>query len=420
VRTRVPPLPGEDARAFGRRLDVEMVVEGTVRRAGDDVRITVRLSSVVDGFQVWAARYKGSLGDLLDLIDRAAREIGGAIDGTKLAELPRPAIATDDVERYLRARHAALGSSVATMELAHLQMAREIARDDPRLLSVVASGYARLSGIHGEALLDEARTLVRRAIDVAPALGEPWLALAYVRLHGRDTVGAAEPVQRAIRNAPSLADAHDFAGRLLCEAGLEAEAIRLLDRAIWLDPTLAFGLQGRARIDALRGDWDRAARNFERLRELRDPNTFGPMFWRLSLWAGRDLVERPDVDGVKGQVRVVVEATRAVLDGEPDVSERLRAVRTWGRELEPRSRMARLLLQIECELLAFRGDADGALDALSRSVDQGLEDLPWITQCPLLVPLAGDPRHVALTTTVRARAEAVAHAWREAAERPAF
>src|SRR5205085_11597494 len=94
-----------DPRDLGRELEVEVVVEGSVRKAGDKLRITTRLIGVADGFQLWAKRFDRPASDVFAIDEEAAREIADAL--TVDLAVPVRAAPTDPValDLFLRARH---------------------------------------------------------------------------------------------------------------------------------------------------------------------------------------------------------------------------------------------------------------------------------------------------------------------------
>ncbi|MCB9596081.1 MAG: protein kinase [Sandaracinaceae bacterium] len=412
VRAGGAPREGEDARAFGHRLGVELVLHGSLRRAGDGVRVRLRLTSVEDGFHVWADRYACALGDLLVTSDRAAQAVAGAAGRASLPSLGRAEVPAEAVELYLKARRALeLGPAVGDGEAASSLMTRAhaLAPADPGILSglaiaLVREGY-RPPGTDA-ATLEVARAHAERALELAPHLAEPWLALARVRHGAGDTPGAIRALRRALKSGPSVAEAQAFAARLLTELGRFDEARRYADRALWLDPTLGFVHFDLLRHDAIRADWDAVearladmAEAFPELAALSGP--------RLSLWAGRRLLPEELVDRVGPDARVMLD----LAEGDLDPSARLDALERLIAALDPVSLAARMFNQLRVELLCGARRPDEAMPSVEASVRAGLEDLPWMDGCPLLAPLRGRPDFTALRERVAARAERALLEW---------
>jgi len=139
VRGRVSADAGDrDAVETGRRLGVDVVVEGSVRRAGEAFRVSARVASVADGFQIWSARFQRPVAEAFALNDDVARGIAAALSA-KLAQdarsLPTDPIAID---LYFRARHAmARFWTEGGIEEAHSLFTQALARapNDPTILA---------------------------------------------------------------------------------------------------------------------------------------------------------------------------------------------------------------------------------------------------------------------------------------------
>ncbi len=243
-----------DPREIGRELGVQVVVEGSVRRAGGRVRISARLVSVADGFQIWAKRFDRPEQDVLSINDEAACAIAEALtlDGGPLRGRAREAPASPlAIDLYLRARH-----EYRQMWPEHVRRAIElfdqalaIAPDDPLLLSGLAMALSRVAFWVGAAGVARAREVAQRAVLAAPQLGEAQLAYGSMLFQLGENTGAARALRAAVAQSPGLAEAHGALGRLLTEAGAADEGIRLMETAVALDPaTPLVGPDSRARL----------------------------------------------------------------------------------------------------------------------------------------------------------------------------
>ncbi|MGE0788297.1 MAG: protein kinase [Sandaracinaceae bacterium] len=412
VRSGGAPRDGEDARSYGERLGVELALDGSVRRAGDSVLVRLRLTSVQDGFHVWAERFEASLGELLVTSDHAARAVATAAGRATLPEAPRHGMPPEAVELYLRALrigHLAMFSDERASNL--LLKALALAPEDPQILSALAIAQVRESfrpSSPDPTLLEQARTNAERALEVAPHLAEPWVALARVRHSTGDTVGAVRALDRALHNGPSVASAHAFASKILTELDRRQEARQYAERALWLDPEQPFVHLDLLRLDSLEGDWDAVE---ARLADLHRMHPFyaylaGP---RLSVWADRELLPIGDDVELMPASRLMKELLERVTAGTADhwqsyLDEALATV-------EPRSLGARMFQQLRAELNGKLGNLDEAMDAVEKSVDAGLEDLAWIEGCHLLDGLRDRPAMARARRTVRERADRALAAW---------
>ncbi|MCE9577052.1 MAG: protein kinase [Deltaproteobacteria bacterium] len=403
----------------GARLDVAMVVEGSLRRRGDQVRIAARLIHVGDGFQVHATRVDCAAHEVLATGDRLAREIAGALSMRVDRQVARP---TDPraVELYLRARielrrwwRAPVAEAVALLE-----QARALAPDAPAVLATRAFAHVRLWLMAEGARSGElAYQAALDAIAVAPRHGEARLALGMARVNRGEVLEGVADIAWAVSHAPLLSDAHEQAGRLLVEIGAEELGLARLRDATRLDPDKAPLLDCEiARVHALFGRWELVARLIAPALADDDPAMRAVaqvLAARLALWRG----ERPDraawTIGFATDNALVRIFAAALLD-------RVLAEDDWQWMMtfvgEPTAALRSRLFagQVAVELAAACGMPDRAMAALGATVDTGLFDQAWLEGCPLIAPLVGDPRLAELRRRVAERAAQVLAAYHAA------
>ncbi|WP_437965297.1 protein kinase [Sorangium sp. So ce260] len=435
-------LDNRDPRDIGRELGVQVVVEGSIRRTGGGyghdgprsqprapysrsgsrlppagVRVTARVISVEDGFQLWAKRFDSSPEALLTVSDDAASAIAGALTvdaASRDREAPSDPRAID---LYLRARHQLrhLWYGDAAPAVALFEEALSFSPNDPNILSGYAIASARLMAARGDgrAQLAKAQQAAERAIALAPALGEPWVALATVRFSACDPVGAVPALRKALQCAPSLAKAHELLGRLLLEAGLVDEAVFRLDTALTLDPGELFPRWELARGRALLGDWAAAGALLDMPAE--DPSSRfhkAIMRARFGLWRSAPF---PLDDLPLSTENVPIQYARIYRDvlATSRLSDEQRAfLRSKADGSEPGSRLRPLFLQMHAEILAFLGENDALFGTLASAVEAGLFDALWMQRCAVLDRARADARFAPLRARVEERAAAVVAAFR--------
>lgn len=235
-----------DAREVGRRLDVDYVLEGSVRRQKDQVRVNADLVRASDGTRLWSDSYDGKLDDIFAIQQR----IGGAIAGALRRKLIRTPTLT--------------GPLVTNGEAYNLYLtARGLIRTRNRDVFVTSSN------------------LLRDAIKLDPNYAPAWASLAestYLEDFPDANEGliAALPradgyARRALQLAPDLADAHRVLALLLPYGS--PEALSHLRRAVELDPDNAEALLGLGSGLAAAGQFDAEMAAYRRAREL-DPAWF--------------------------------------------------------------------------------------------------------------------------------------------------
>jgi len=238
-----------DVREIGERLDVRTVLEGSVRRAGNRLRISVQLVNVTDGFHIWSERFDRTVDDVFLIQDEIARSITESLRVT----LTRPATgvmvkpATSNLEAYhLYLRGRFLMNKFADLH-GSLTGARTCFEQAVELDPMYSAAYAGLSEVctalgyttflpapeASRAALEAAE----RAVTLDPSLPEGHTALGWTKtLFAIDMRTAERDFQRAIEIAPGYAPAHGYYALLLCGLGRSAQAIDHASQARHYDP----------------------------------------------------------------------------------------------------------------------------------------------------------------------------------------
>ncbi len=399
------------AEAVGRELGVDVVVDGSVRRRGDKLRLAARAIGAVDGFQLWASHVDTDLGGLLSAGDEIARAIARAL--TVEIDVPvRRATDARVAELYLESKaRLRLGWASGDVEPVIAELEPVVrAESDPGLIALLAAAYAR-SAFYGQAArLVPARELAARAVALAPGSSDAHLALGVTCLYGLDVAGAGRSIARAVSRAPGNVNAQAALGAILLEADLLDEGIVHLEAAQAIDPIgthtsdlpRAYVYAGReaeneALYAALSPPYN--SRGFVELQRARYAMWRGELY-ELAVDPSTPPYFQQYVRAIRGAhaARTLTPAELAVLDSMASVaSPRLRATRT----------------QFGVEILTFVGDHDAALVRMQQSVDAGLQDLCWVRRCALLAPLRPRAEFQRLAAIVEARAREVIAGVRE-------
>jgi serine/threonine-protein kinase len=417
VKARAAPRGhDEDASAYGERLGVGRVVTGRVQQPDPErVRLAIALTSVEDGFQIWAEKFDCAMEELLETTDRVAQAIANALGDARLRG-ERPDGDPEAVDLHLELRRVISQPILVDPEAPFvlLERAKKIAPRDAVVLAFCAIGAVRSTyrpGSRREAM-DVARATAERAVELGPDLPEPWVAMGQVRYGAGDSPGAVRALRRAIANGPSVCEAHELLGRMLLDAGLVEEAQRILEQALWIDPDRTFAFRELVRLYALEGEWGSVERGLARLAAL-DREQHLIMAVRLSLWAGRPLADPATGATSAKHVAALAEigwsAIRSRALREKDVATIRRVRESFVGQLLPQ----RFFRQLEAEFHAFVGNRDGAMELVHEAAEAGLEDRVWIDRCPLIAPYAREPALERDVEAIRARAEEVRRAWDE-------
>jgi serine/threonine protein kinase/tetratricopeptide (TPR) repeat protein len=240
-----------DVREVGRRLNVATVLDGSVRKAGNRLRITAQLVSVADGYQLWSERYDRELADIFAIQDEVT---GAIIEHLRLSLLPQEQQAvfkrsTEDVEahsHYLRGLHYLWAYSSTGFHEAIACFERAVARDPGYALAYWGLADAHLQmAFWGttppSAACGKVRLYARKALELDPDLGDAHGALSYVHtIHDWNWPAAEREAREAVRLSPRSAMAHAYCSWLLINTERFEEGLVEAKQALRLDPDNSF------------------------------------------------------------------------------------------------------------------------------------------------------------------------------------
>jgi eukaryotic-like serine/threonine-protein kinase len=281
------PLP-----EIAKELGVDAVIEGSVERSGEEVRITAQLINARNDTHLWARSYHRNLRDVLAMQSEVARAIAGEISVQLTPqeqarfERSRP-VNTAAYEAYLRGLYHWNFHTPEEMQKAVSEFNRAIEIDPGYALAYVAlsNTYHLLpfnADIAPQEAFPKAKEAALKAIQLDPQLGEAHSSLALVLgQYDWDWAGAEREHKRAIELSPNSPSALMYYAELLSLEGRHDEAIAAASRGRELDPVAgAVGLQ-LSRAYFHERQYDRAAQSFLQFLEI------NPRFWPLHLYLGQ-------------------------------------------------------------------------------------------------------------------------------------
>jgi non-specific serine/threonine protein kinase len=367
---------GTDVRAIGERLGVGALLEGSVRRAGDRLRVTVQLVSTGDGYQLWSERFDRQMEDVFAIQEEIAESVARALrlvlsDGDRDALQSRRTSSLEAYELYLRARQ--ILNSLRGLRVAVPLLERAIELDPSfalahAALAEVSHWLYAWSGARPEDLR-RAEAASQRALGLAPDLAEVRVARGAALALTRRFDEAAAEFHLAIRKNPQLWEAYWLFGRMRFAEGRHDEAERLWTRAMAVRPEdhqvplligMIYGEAGRAAdVEAIQWKGIELARR----QLVRDPGDVRAMY----LCAGA-LVERGRVEeGLR-----LLDRARELAGDDPSV-----------------------LYNAAC-VYAKAGEREKAFAALESCVRVGWGNRDWMARDSDLADLRADPRFQAL------------------------
>ena len=393
-----------DIRTIADSLGVETVLEGSVRRSGDRVRITVQLIDAEHGFHLWSGEYDRDVEDVFATQDEIAVAVTEAlVPRLKAEDTPVTRGGTQNVtayDEYLKGRE-----KWRTRDLGQLREAIEHFRTAVDLDPGFALAWSGLADaidalawrdIGAVDLLPEGRLAAFRAVALDPEMAEGWVSAGVLAAEfDGDYEGGVLALRRAIELRPSYASAHQQLGSLLTNIGRVEEARRYFAKAVELDPLSWFFRFNYADNLFMGGETERARREYERTNEMgktgRVSLTMVLLARELGLSAGEAAdfaeamaeqigFEAPAEWRVVGEAIVTGSRTEeaiAVIDGSPGMI--------------PRDEFAlRLRLGQRDEMIAH-------LQEMQRT---GAGDLLRIGVYPEFDPLRDDPRFIEIVESL--------------------
>lgn len=401
---------GKSSQAIGRELGVEAIVDGSVLRAGDQARISVRLVDVATDRNVWGHDYTGGVQDVLSLQADAARAIAGEIRASFAPADERRLISVAAVgpaafEQYLRGRHQWNRRTPASLlqALTHFRQAVALQPDYAAAHAAIAETLVVLpafptSAMSPEEALPQARASAERAIALDDRLAEAHAALAYARLHSLDQAGAEAAFQRALDVNPGYATAHFWYAAALASIGRFDEAIEHAMRAERLDPVSPIIVSGTAWMHHLARRFDMEVQSAGRALDLE--SNFMMAHYRL----GEGLLHQ----GQMSKAVDALEKARTLSDDSPDLIAAVAyAHGRMGRTRDARAALQKLLMLRTSKVryvssyalaLVYTGlaDRDQAFAWLRRAQTERAWGMAFLNVEADFDPLRSDPRFAAL------------------------
>lgn len=367
-----------DIDAIGARLNVNTVLEGSVRKADGHLRVTAQLINVDDGYHIWSEGFDRELKDVFGIQKEIAESVARAFQlslspSEERAIEQKPTENIEAYEYYLRGRRHFYFLNEQGWELAREAFSRAIELDPDYALA-----YAGLADCYSCLYMFAESSATNRQ--------------------------QAETNSRlALQLAPDSAQVHASRGLALSHSKRYEEATKAFERAIELDPKLFDAYYFYGRHAFAQGQMDKAAELFEKAYEVRpdDYQATGlltQVYKKLGLEEA--LVDARDrgLKAIEERLKIYPEDSRALCFGAASLSEagQVEKAQEWlDRAFETGGDDAVTLYNIAC-IYAQMGEAEEAVECLERSVSKGMAQIEWIVNDTDLDPIRDHPRYKAL------------------------
>ena len=396
-----------DLHEVGRALNVATVLDGSVRRSGDRLRITAQLNDVATGYQLWSETYERELTDIFAIQDDITSQIVSALQVHLDEEPSRAAAAPVDAEVYQRVLRGRFFWNQRTPE--GFVRAGELLQEAARLAPQYAPAYSALADVYlsqydyglmsWEESTVKARAAATKALELDETSAAAQTSLAHILLHEWQWQAAEQHFLRALELDPNYTLALHWYALCLTALGRTDEAVEVMQRARQLDP-LSVRINadlGMALLAA--GKYHEAVAQEDRALEL-SAEAAVPRWIR-----GMALEQLRRFDAAERDMRVALDA----MSGYEAVKGSLgHLYAISGRQAEARKLLGELTSQADTTDVTFFAalvcagldDNDGALTWLERAVEKRSGSVRYLKIDPRLAGLRDEPRYQQLMERV--------------------
>ena len=387
----------EEPKAIGEKLGVSTLLEGTVRKQDDRVRIVAELINAADGIELWTRTFDREPKDIFAVQEEIARAVAESLKVTLLGSQDRPAQrgAPSNVEAhnaYLQGHFHFQRRNLEDYRKAvgYFDQAIQLDPDYALACAERSEAWTFIGDLTGqrEPAWSKARSDAERAVAIAPALAEARAALGWVRffVDWKFTEGLSE-LKRAKEFSPSNPTANDLLARVILYLGRLDEAERQARHAVELDPLSVIAQGNLARVLLFAGKLDEADAAARKAAELQ-PASASSHRWQVvaavlrgdRATALREAQLEPD----EGYRRFELALAQQIQGDRQAADAALADLIANGRN--------QLAYQI-AEIYAVRGETDKAFEWLQISLDNHDTGLLSLLIDPLIRGLRGDPRY---------------------------
>ncbi|HJW37725.1 MAG TPA: tetratricopeptide repeat protein [Candidatus Udaeobacter sp.] len=401
----------DDVPAIAKQLGVANVLQGSVQRTADAVRVNVQLVKGETDTHLWAETFDRKLTDIFavesDIAKTIAEKLQGKLTGSEERAISsKPTADLEAHELYLKGRYLWNRRTAQNLQKA-LNYFQEAVDKDPNF-ALAYSGIAdtcALFSVYGagapQEYLPRAKAAAEKALALDDSLAEAHASMGLVFYSYFEGAQSAKEFERAIQLNPNYATAHHWYGRLtLVMLGQLDHAIAEVKRAYELDPVSSIIHADLGGVNFMTRRYDEA------MKQLRSTVEMDPQFYFAHRYLGLTLELKGDIDGAIAEYKTALELN----DDPSGLAFIAHADMSIGREAEAREILARLTEDAKRRYVqpyAFAilhlalGEKDQALHWLEKAVqERGATYCNFIKVDPYLDPLRGDSRFEALVQKV--------------------
>jgi adenylate cyclase len=365
----------EDIRSIGRKLGVESVLEGSVRKAEGRLRITAQLIKVADGCHLWTERYDRELKDIFAIQDEIARSIAATL---KIALTPRECVAlgkapTTDLEAYdyyLRGKQFFYQYKNRGIKFA-LKMYTRAIELDPAYVRAFAGiadccSFLFMHAGSNDSHREQADAMSRRALELDPDSAEAHASRGVACSLKKNFAEAESEFEKAIRLDPTLFEAYYFYARICFEQGKLEKTIQLYEKSMEVNP-----------------------------HDYQAPLLIAQVYSDLGDEKNAEASRRRGIQAAEARLKLHPDDTRALYMGANGLVAlgEYELGLEWAKQaivIDPDEPM--VLYNVAC-VQSLAQQYNDALDSLEKSIRSGLKHKNWVEHDSNLDPLRRLPRY---------------------------
>ncbi|MFC2084188.1 protein kinase [Bacteroidota bacterium] len=368
----------KDIKTIGKELVVRYIMEGSVRKFKDDLRISVQFIDVSKGTPLWAETYKGKLADIFDIQEKVSKEIADSLmlklsPVEKIELTKRPTLNAEAFDCYLRARNFLESRTKSNLDFAILLFQKAVELD-----SRFAAAYAGLGEAYGtmyrdfdrqESWLDKALDVSLKALMYDSTLSEAYASLGLAYFGKNELDEALSATKKAIELEPNNDNAYWILSRIYHSTDRDDEATKALEKAISINPNFLIAYSDLQMYYERLGQMDK-------YREINDKV--------VKIYP--DYLRKHPEDTYRRMSYAVTLAVRG--DGETAKLEGEKAI-----DLSPNDP---IMLYYGACLYSRLNEKTRAVELLTGAIDNGYVNYEWISRDPDFENIRKEPGYIKL------------------------
>jgi eukaryotic-like serine/threonine-protein kinase len=400
-----------DLRAVGESLNVTTILEGSVRKSGNRLRITAQLINVADGYHIWSERYDRELQDIFEVQDEISKTIANRLKVTLRAEKQEPLVkaGTTNLEAYQLYLKGRFHMNKRTPDgyVEAVEYFQQAVDKDPvyaMAYTGLAEAYTQMAFMNvfpPKEMMPKAKAAAVKALELDNSLADPHVALGYASFgYDWDWVAAEKHFERAYALSPKGLIYHIYVPLYLGSLGRFEEALVLANRAAELDPASPSASHLLAVQYFMARKFDQAIQECRRTLVMA-PDLFLLYVVLAQAYAGKGMYREamaeldkapamcrniPSVAGIRGYVHGLL--------GER--SEALQIIEQF-KAISKQRYMPGFYIAL---IYAGLGDNGQAFAWLEKSVEERFVRLAYLAREPLWDPIRSDPRFAGIVRRV--------------------